>query len=478
MRDNIEVTRRTLLQQTALFIPACFPASRLAYAQSAAPADESSPQQQQDAILSRIKTPVFPKRDFAISHYGAKGDGKANCTQAIHQAIAACAKAGGGRVVIPAGRFVTGAIHLESNVNLYLSDGATLAFSQDPRHFLPVVYTRFEGTECMNYSPFVYAFEKTNIGISGPGTLDGQADCGHWWNWVGRANCGGGPGKPNHAADRKLVTGMGDRNVPVKDRVFGEGHLLRPNFIQPYRCTNVVIEGVTIKNSPMWEVNPVLCKNVTVRNLQIDTDGPNNDGVDPESCTDVLIANCTFRTGDDCIAIKSGRNEDGRRVGVACANIVVKDCNMADGHGGVSIGSEVSGGISNVFVDNCKMDSPHLQRALRIKTNSYRGGKIENINFRNNSVGQVAEAVIEVDYFYEEGEGGPFMPVVEHIYVENVTSKKSKHGLHLHGYANDPIRALTVVNCNFDGAAQGNYLENVSQVDLRDVTVNGKVVKI
>jgi polygalacturonase len=470
----MEVTRRNLLQRAALLLPS----SRLMRAQPAAADSASDAQQQQDAILARIKAPVFAAKDFDITRFGAKGDGKTDCTQAIHQAISACTKAGGGRVVVPAGRFLTGAIHLESNVNLHVGEGATLAFSQDPKSFLPVVYTRFEGTECMNYSPFLYAFEKNNIGITGPGTLDGQADCGHWWNWVGRSSCGGGPGKPSHGADRKLVTGMGDRSVPVKERVFGEGHYLRPNFIQPYRCTNVVIEGITIRNSPMWEVNPVLCKNVTVRNLLIETDGPNNDGVDPESCTDVLIENCTFKTGDDCIAIKSGRNEDGRRVGVACANIVVKDCKMADGHGGVSIGSEVSGGIRNVFVDNCKMDSPHLQRALRIKTNSYRGGKIENINFRNTTVGQVAEAVIEVDYFYEEGEGGPFMPSVEHIYVANVTSKKSKHGLYLHGYPNDPIRGLTVVNCTFEGAAQGNYLENVSQVELRDVTVNGKAVKI
>ena len=468
------MTRRTFL--ASLPLARWLPTPFAALAQNEGRAN--GPQAQQEAILARIQPPVFPQRDFDIARYGATGDGKTLSTDAIHRAIAACAKSGGGRVVIPSGRFLTGAIHLESNVNLYVGAGATLAFSQDPKDYLPVVFTRFEGTECMNYSPFIYAFEKTNIGISGPGTLDGQADCSHWWNWVGRASCGGGPGKPNHAADRKLVTGMGDRNVPVKDRIFGEGHYLRPNFIQPYRSTNVLIEDITIRNSPMWEVNPVLSKNVTVRHLQIDTDGPNNDGVDPESSTDVLIENCTFRTGDDCIAIKSGRNEDGRRVGVPCANIIVKDCTMADGHGGVSIGSEVSGGIRNVFVDHCKMDSPHLQRALRIKTNSYRGGKIENINFRNTTVGQVAEAVIEVDYFYEEGEGGPFMPIVENIYVANVTSKKSKHGLYLHGYENDPIRGLTAVACTFDGAAEGNYLENVAQVNLRDVTVNGKAVKI
>lgn len=466
----MNVTRRTLLQSTALVLPA----ARLLRAQSAG----ADPQAQQDALLKRIQPPVFPKRDFDITKYGGKGDGKTDCTQAIRQAISACTKAGGGRVVIPAGRFLTGPVHLDNNVNLYVSEGATLAFSQDPAQYLPVVYTRFEGTECMNYSPFLYAFEKTNIGITGPGTVDGQADCNHWWNWVGKAKCGSS-GKANANADKDLlVHSMGDKNVPVKDRIFGAGHYLRPNFIQPYRCTNVVIDGITIKNSPMWEVNPVLCKNVIARNLHIDTDGPNNDGVDPESSAEVLIENCTFRTGDDCIAIKSGRNQDGRRVGKPCENIIVKDCNMQDGHGGVSIGSEVSGGIRNVFVDNCKMDSPRLERALRIKTNSYRGGKIENINFRNTTVGEVKDAVIEVDYFYEEGEGGPFMPAVENIYVANVTSKKSKYGLYLHGYKNDPIRGLTVVKCTFDGAAQGNYLENVALVNLRDVTVNGKVVKL
>jgi polygalacturonase len=469
--DNGYVTRRKLLQSSALFLPAV----RLVRGQTTG----NDVQKQQDAILARIQAPVFPKRDFDVTRFGAKGDGKTDCTDAIRKAIEACTKAGGGRVVIPAGRFVTGAIHLDNNVNLYVGEGATLAFSQDPKKYLPVVYTRFEGTECMNYSPFIYAWEKTNIGITGPGTLDGQADCGHWWNWVGRTSCGGGPGKPNANADKKmLVNGMGDKDVPVKDRVFGEGHYLRPNFIQPYRSTNFVIDGVTIKNSPMWEVNPVLCKNVIVRNLTIETDGPNNDGCDPESCSDVLIENCTFSTGDDCIAIKSGRNQDGRRVGKPCENIIVRNCNMKDGHGGVSIGSEVSGGIRNVFVDNCKMNSPHLQRALRIKTNSYRGGKIENINFQNNTVGEVAEAVIEVDYFYEEGEGGPFKPVVENIYVANVTSKKSKHGLYLHGYKDDPIRGLTVINCEFNGAAQGNYLENVESVKLENVTVNGKAVKI
>ena len=404
----------------------------------------------QNAILSRIKAPVFPNNEFDITKYGAVGDGAKDSGEAIRKAIAACTAAGGGRVAVPAGVFLTGPIHLDNNVNLHLSGGATLRFSQDPKQYMPVVLTRWEGTECMNFSPFIYAFEKSNIAVTGAGTLDGNADAQHWWNW-----------KRGHDEDRNALMADGDKGVPVKDRVFGLGHYLRPYFIQPYRCSNVLIEGVKIVNSPMWEINPVLCTNVTVRGVNIDTHGPNNDGVDPDSCTDMLIERCTFSTGDDCIAIKSGRNADGRRINVPTSNLLIRDCDMRDGHGGVSIGSEASGGINNVVVENCRMSSPNLQRALRIKTNSYRGGTIENITFRDVTVGEVAEAVIEIDFFYEEGEGGPFKPVVRNINVANVTSKKSKYGLYLHGYKDDPIRGLTVTNCHFENAAKGDYKVNV-----------------
>jgi polygalacturonase len=221
-------------------------------------------------------------------------------------------------------------------------------------------------------------------------------------------------------------------------------------------------------------LNPVLCTNVTIRNIRIDTHGPNNDGCDPESCTDVLIENCTFNTGDDCIAIRSGRNADGRRVNVPCSNLVIRNCDMKDGHGGVSIGSEVSGGINNVYVSDCKMSSPSLQRALRIKTNSCRGGLIEHISFRNVTVGQVSEAVIEVDFYYEEGEGGPFKPVVNNVVVADVTCGKSKYGLYLRGYTSAPIKGLTVSNCTFTNAAKDNLLQNVESVKITNVKVNGK----
>jgi len=431
------------------------------------------PQSQQAGILARIQPPKFPDRDFDITRYGADNRGAKDATEPIRKAIAACTAAGGGRVVVPPGVFLTGAIHLGDNVNLHVSEGATLRFSTDPQHYLPVVYTRFEGTECMNYSPFIYAFGKTNIGISGKGVLDGQASNDNWWAWKGRARNAAATG-PNQNEDRNALLAAGDRNVPVKDRIFGGGHFLRPNFVQPYRCTNVLIEDVQIRDSPMWELNPVLCRNVTVRNVDIDTHGPNNDGCDPECCTDVLIDNCSFSTGDDCIAIKSGRNADGRRVNTPCANLIIRHCTMKDGHGGVSIGSEVSGGVRNVFVENCRMSSPNLERALRIKTNSYRGGVIENIWFRGVTVGQVAQAVIDVDFYYEEGEGGPFNPEVKNVFVSDVTCGKSKHALWLRGFKSAPIHGLTVTDCDFANAAEGNFLKDVESVTLTNVRVNGK----
>jgi polygalacturonase len=423
----------------------------------------------EDAILKRIRPPKFAARDFDITQHGARGDGQMICTEAIGQAIAACSQAGGGRVVIPRGDFLTGAIHLKSGVELHVTAGATLRFSRDAKHYLPAVFSRWEGTECWNYSPFLYALDQKDIAITGEGVLDGQADADHWWNWKGRDKR-----EPNQTKDRGALQKMGEDGTPVKDRAFGDGHYLRPQFIQPYRCQNVLIEGVTIRNSPMWEIHPVLCRNVTVRNVKIDSHGPNNDGCDPESSTDVLIQGCTFSTGDDCIAIKSGRNADGRRINVPCENLIVDNCTMQDGHGGVSVGSEISGGVRNVYVRNCRMSSPHLERALRIKTNSYRGGVIENISFRDVVVGQVANDAVQIDYFYEEGEGGPFKPAVRHVRISGVTCGRSMDALNLRGYAASPIRDVRVSHCTFENAAKPNVFEHVEGLVLDDVQINGR----
>jgi polygalacturonase len=452
------MTRRRFLGSAAL-AAACGPRA------DAAPFNAPEPM---DTILARIRPPRFPERDFPIARYGAREGGREVATPAITAAIAACSAAGGGRVTVPPGRFLTGAIHLKSNVDLHLEEGATLLFSNNPKDYLPLVYTRFEGTECMNYSPLIYAWEQTNIAITGSGVLDGQADADHWWPMKSQAR-------------RTELVAAADRDVPVRERIFGGGASLRPNFFQPYRSTNILVEGISIRRSPMWELNPVLCRNVTVRNVKISSHGPNNDGCDPESSTDVLIEDCDFDTGDDCIAIKSGRNRDGRRVGAPCENVIVRNCHMRDGHGGVSIGSEVSGGVRNVFMENNRMDSPHLERALRIKTNSWRGGALENFVFRNNTVGEVAEAVVDIDFYYPEGPAGPigggFRPVMRNVVVENISSERSKYALYLRGYPDAPISGVRVAGCTFRNVAQADVIENVTDLALENDRRNGAVMR-
>ena len=409
------------------------------------------PWDESKASLARIKAPSFPNRDFDAKRFGS-----------LNEAIAACSNVGGGRVVVPSGITQTGPIRLKSRVNLFLSAGAVVKFSTDPKQYLPLVYTRFEGTELMNYSPFIYAFDEQDIAITGPGTLDGRADATHWWDWT------------RNAARRQLVDAAA-AGKPVAERIFGEGSFLRPNFIQPYRCRNVMIEGITIVNSPMWEIHPVLSTNVIIRAVKINSHGPNNDGCDPEACQDVLIEGCTFETGDDCIALKSGRNGDGRRVGVPIENVIIRDCTMKDGHGGVTVGSEISGGARNIFAERCKMDSPNLNIALRFKTNAVRGGIIEHVYVRDVTIGQVSQAVISVDYLYEEGDTGKFTPIVRDIEMRNVTSQKSRNALSLRGYARSPVTNVRLKDCDFENVAQPDVLENVKDIVFSNVTVNGKV---
>jgi len=416
--------------------------------------------EQVPGILSKIKAPTFPDRDFNITDYGAVGDGNTDCTEAFKKAISAASRAGGGRVVVPVGSFLTGAIHLKSNINLYVSEGAVIKFSNDPNAYLPAVYTRWEGIECMNYSPLIYAYKQKNIAITGKGILDGQGE--NWWKWK------------KIREDVQALYKQGQDGVPVKERQYG-GKTLRPNMIEPYLCKNILIEGITIRNGPFWHIHPVLSQNITVRNVRVDGMGPNNDGCDPESCKDILIEGCYLNTGDDCIAIKSGRNNDGRRVNKPSENIVIRNCQMKAGHGGVVIGSEMSGSVRNVFAENCTMDDPNLDRVLRLKTNSVRGGVIENIYMRNVTVGQVKESILHIFYFYGEGDVGKFTPKVRNINMENVTSKKSKYALFLKGYERSPITDVRLKNCTFDNVESPDIIDNVRNLGLENVKINGKL---
>ncbi len=427
-------------------------------------------------ILARIKPPKFKKKDYLITKYGAVSDGKTLATEAIKKAIEECSKKGGGRVVVPAGEFLTGAVHLKSNVNLHLQKGATLKFSTNPKDYLPLVHTRWEGMELMHISPLIYAYEQTNIAITGKGTLDGQGKA-FFWKWHGNPRYGGDPSKISQRPDRDRLYKMMDENVPLEKRIFGENSYLRPQFIQPYKCKNILIEGVRIIDSPMWEVHPVLCENVTVRGLNIATHGPNNDGCNPESSKNVLIENCFFDTGDDCIAIKSGRNNDGRRINVPSENIIVRNCVFKDGHGGITVGSEISGGFRWLFAENNQLDSPDLWTALRIKNNASRGGKIENLYFRNITVGKVSRSAIEMDFNYEEGAKGEYTPVVRNFVVENLTAQDCNKALDLQGLDNAPLYDIVLKNCDFGKVTGKNIVKNVKGLKLENVKMNGKIVE-
>ncbi|HEY0862981.1 MAG TPA: glycoside hydrolase family 88 protein [Lacunisphaera sp.] len=416
-----------------------------------------------ETVLARIKAPTFPDRDFPITDFGAKAG--TDATAAITAAIEACTKAGGGRVVIPPGEWLTVALTLKSNVNLHVSEGATLRWLFEPARY-PVVFTRWEGVELMNYSAFIYAYGQENIAITGKGTLDGGADWDTWWAWNKR---GDAVKKQKPARDRLIE--LGEKNVPVAERIFGEGHFLRPNFIQPYNCKNILIEDVTILRSPMWEIHPVLSQNITVRGVKINSHGPNNDGFDPESSRDILVENTLFDTGDDCIAIKSGRNGDGRRVNVPSENIVIRNCVMKDGHGGVVLGSECTGGIRNVFVENCEMDSPELDRALRFKNNAVRGGILENVFMRHVKIGRVGEAVLTIDLLYEEGAKGAFKPIVRNVQLDNITSSASPRVMFIRGFEGAVIDNIRISNSTFRGVTETEVVTHTGSVSFKNVTI-------
>ena len=425
-----------------------------------------------DKIINGIVVPSFKNQDFIITKYGAVGDGVTDCSRAIRNAIDACHQAGGGRVVVPAGKYHTGPIYIKSNVNLHLQEGAVLAFSTNPDDYLPLVHTRWEGVDVMNYSPLVYAYKEKNIAVTGKGKLDGCASNANWWTWKGSKRFGWKAGMPNQteAGNRPALFKMAQNGVPVSERKFGAGHYLRPSFVQPYLCENVLLEDFAITNAPMWIIHPVLCDNIIIRRLNIDSKGPNTDGCDPESCRNVLIEDCVFSTGDDCIALKSGRNEDGRRIGRPVENVVVRNCTMKAGHGGFVVGSEISGGARKIFMENCRMDSPDLTRAVRIKTNSARGGVIENVYMRNITVGRVSETLLKINLLYEDGEGHGHPPVVKNIVLENVTCKSTRFPVFLLGSKDSKISGIRLKNVVVENAKEASVIRNVSGMSMEDVS--------
>ncbi len=434
-------------------------------------------------IESRIKAPEFKNKTYKAA-VKQKNSAKQN-QQIINKTIAKCSKAGGGKVVIPAGKYQTGAITLMSNVNLCIEKDAELVFAFD-RSLYPLVYTRWEGLDLWNYQPCIYAIDCKNIALSGEGTINGNGNNdGNWWYMKGMKEHGWHDGVDEwqgtaSKGTRAELLKMSDNGVPAKERKFGMGKGLRPQLVNFVRCENVLIENVKLLNSPFWVMHPLFCKNLTVRGVYVFNEGPNGDGCDPESCEDVLIENCTFHTGDDCIALKSGRNADGRKADIPCKNIIVRKCKMEDGHGGVVVGSEISGGADYVFAEDCDMDSPNLDRVLRIKTNTCRGGIIQNIFMRNIRVGQCREAVMRTNLVYEPNEIAErgHIPTVRNVYMENVTCKKSKYGILINGLDDsDNVYNINVKNCRFEGlTAEPLYKTGkCHDIKLENVTVSAEI---
>lgn len=444
-------------------------------------AADNDPWKKMDLVVNSIPHTNFKNKIYNINQFGAVADGKTLNTQAFEKAIKECASNGGGQVLVPNGKYLTGAIHLESNVNLHLEDNAEILFSINPKDY-PIVHTSWEGTEVMNYSPLIYAKNKTNIAITGKGTLNGQGDSTNWWTWAGSKTYGWKKGTPsqNDPSNREVLVDMAEKGVPVAERIFGEGRYLRPNFIEFFDCNTALIKEVTIINSPFWILHPIKTKNMIIDGVTVNSHGPNNDGCDPEYSQNIIIKNCTFNTGDDCIAIKAGRDGDGRRVAIPSKNIIVQNCKMIDGHGGVVIGSEISAGVNHVFVENCVMDSPNLDRAIRIKTNSRRGGIIEDIYVRNLEVGTVKECVLKLNMFYNVygSQTGNFIPTIRNVSLENVTVKNGgKYSVWAEGYKESPVENITLKDVKIDKVDSVYLLKNVKNINFINTYINEKKVE-
>lgn len=402
----------------------------------------------------------------------------------IQEAINNASSNGGGRVVIKGSPdsdnpniYYTGAIYIKSNVELHVEENAILKFVRNKTNeFYPLVYTRWEGVEHMNFSPFIYCYEEKNIAITGKGTLDGCADEFNWMPWkFGFFN------EEDQQIQRERLFNLGQINADVKaERIFGDDvSTIRPPFIQPYKSNNILIKDIKILNSPFWEVNPVLCENIKVDGIRIETNLYNNDGVDPESCKDIIIENCYLLTGDDCIAIKSGRNNEGRNIGVPCENIIIRNNEFKDGHGGITIGSEISGGVNDVFAHDNYFDSNELDYPIRFKTNAERGGKLENIYIKNSTVNKSKLAVIHADFFYEEGANGNHMPILRNITLSNIKTVDggcidAKNSLYLKGFEDSPIENIFLEDLNLNGVKGDAVLQNIKNITFKNVYINGE----
>lgn len=420
----------------------------------------------------KIKEPKFPDREFNINDFGASPDDINKNTEAIKKAIEACSNAGGGHVVVPSGKWQTGKIHLKNDVDLHLEKGAELIFSDNPQDYLPAVRSSWEGMECFNYSPLIYAYECTNVALTGEGTI--TATMGIWEKWFGRP--------PAHLEALKQLYDMAAKDVPVEQRqmAVGDNHF-RPQFIQFNRCKNVLIQDIKIRNSPFWVIHLLLSSDVVVRGVDVKAHGHNNDGVDPEMTQNLLIEDCTFDQGDDAVAIKSGRNRDAWRLNSPTQNVVIRNCTIIEGHQMVAIGSELSGGVRNVYVHDCVFpdkDKITLGNLMFIKTNPRRGGFVQNIFMENIKAGKLKGGVlsIETDVLYQWKDLVPTYEVrytkIEDIYIKNIEVDQADVAININGDPSLPVEGIflnDIVVKKVTGTAR-NY-KNVTGIEEKDLVL-------
>ena len=348
-------------------------------------------------------------------------------------------------------------------MNLHLSENAVLRFGSDYKDYLPVVLTSWEGTLLYNYSPFIYAYKKKNIAITGKGTIDGEAQ-NTWAKW-----------RAKQSNDQLLSREMNHKGISIKKRVFGEGHYLRPQLIQLFNCENILIDSVKIEDSPFWCIHLLFSKNIIVRNLVFDAQNFNNDGVDPESSSNILIENITFNNNDDNIAVKAGRDLDGRKINTPSKNILIRNCHFKGLHGFV-IGSEMSAGVKNVYVENCDYTG-WLKRGIYLKSNKDRGGYISDIYINNVAFGNVEDCFYITSNYKNEGKGFP--STIKNINLQNITCKFASHyGIIIEGPKEKEVEDIRMENIRIDKAIHTVIIENTKNIECKNVLINGKNIDL
>lgn len=416
------------------------------------------PRAKVDSILGRIQLPVFASYQINIQKLGAKGDSVSNNKAAFDKAMVLCKKNNGGTIIVPKGIYrVNGPIHFVSNVNLKIEKGAKIKFSDNPQDYLPMVLTSWEGTMLYNYSPLIYAYQCSNIAITGEGTIDGGG--GKTWKTF----------KSKEEAGKNRSREMNHNSVPLKDRKFGEGYFLRPQMIQFLNCATILVENIRIENSPFWCLHLLKSQSITVRGISYKSLNYNNDGIDPEYAKDVLIENVTFDNGDDNVAIKAGRDHEGRaNTATPSENIIIRNCNFKGLHG-VVIGSEMSAGVQNVYVENCKTVG-YLKRGIYLKTNADRGGFIKNVFVKNIQLDEVEDCLYITANYHGEGKG--FQSEISDIHFSNIScNKASESGIVIQGFADKKIKNISLSNIEIKSAKNAISSENAQNVLINDVFI-------